>query len=208
MGANGIETDVQMTKDGVLVLFHDKTMERIFGINKQIRDFSWMELQEFDAGIFKGNEFVGEKIVSLQRFLETFGRRGLKLAIEIKQEGIEDKVLKMVRRYVPDKDFTITSFMFDSIKKLSQVDHVPELGYLTEDYSEELIRNLKEIGVIEYCPSAEIVSTEMMKAVENQGLRVRAWGVKNTELMEKMVEYNVYGMTVNFPDKLTERLKK
>ena len=207
MGANGIETDVQKTKDGVLVLFHDNTMQRTLSIDGSISDFTWQELQCFDAGIFKGEEFKGERIVSLEDFLKAYGSSGLHLAIEIKQSGIELEVLDMVRRYVDDKDFTITSFMLDSIKRLAASPVPPQLGYLARTYSEELLDELVSLHIVEYCPDASFLTAEMVRNAERKGLRVRAWGVKTPELMDKMIALGVYGMTVNFPDLLNERMK-
>ena len=48
-GANGIETDVQRTKDGVLVLFHDDTLKRVTGQEGSIQDYTYEELQGFDV---------------------------------------------------------------------------------------------------------------------------------------------------------------
>ncbi len=206
MGADGIETDVQKSKDGVLVLFHDDTMKRTLSVDGSISDFTWEELQRFDAGAFKGEKYKGTHLVSLEEFMKAFGASGLHLAIEIKQKGIEIETLEMIRRYADDRNFTITSFMFDSIRCLAEYDNPPQLGYLARTYSEELLDQLVSLGIDEYCPDAAFLTAEMMRRAEEKGLRVRAWGVKTPELMDKMVELGVYGMTVNFPDLLYARL--
>ena len=208
MGANGIETDVQRSKDGVLVLYHDNNLMRTLGRTGSISDYTWEELEGFDAGIFKGEEFKGEKLVKLEDFLEEYGNKGLMLAIEIKQSGIEKETLEMVRKYVDDDHFTITSFMFDSIKELALLDNPPSLGYLARTFSEELLDELVSLHIAEYCPDASFLTKEMMEKAAEKGLRVRAWGVKTPELMNKMVDLGVYGMTVNFPDLLVERMKQ
>ena len=60
-GANGIETDVQRTKDGVLVLFHDDTLERVTGVSGSIKDYTLSELQTF----WVKNGDLKDKIVTL-----------------------------------------------------------------------------------------------------------------------------------------------
>ncbi len=205
-GANGIETDVQKTKDDVLVLFHDSNMKRIFGLDASISDFTFDELNRLDAGAFFAEEYKGERIVRLEDFLKEYGNKDIHLAIEIKQAGIEKETLDMVRRYVKDGNFTITSFLFDSIENLSKVEEKPSLGYLTRDYSEDLLDRLVAMGVEEYCPCADSLTPDIVATTNSKGLRVRAWGVKTPELMDKMVNMGVYGMTVNFPDLLTQRL--
>ena len=60
MCADGIETDIQRTKDGVLVLHHDDTLKRLVGIDARVCDFTYDELLGMDFGAFKGEKFAGE----------------------------------------------------------------------------------------------------------------------------------------------------
>lgn len=207
MGANGIETDVQRTKDGVLVLYHDDVLKRTLGLEGSICDYTFREVESFDAGAFKGEQYRGERIPTLEAFLKEFGNRGLKLAIEIKQRGVEYETLDMVRAYLTDGQYTMTSFKFDVIENLAKVEHRPELGFLSREYSEELLDKLVSLGVVEYCPNASDLTPAVMQMAAQKGLRVRAWGVKTPRLMDKMVDFGVYGMTVNFPDLLVKRLQ-
>ena len=207
MGADGIETDVQRTKDGVLVLFHDSTLERTLSVPGTIQDHTWKELLSLDAGSFKGDEFRGERLVSLEDFLAVYGHSGLKLAVEIKQEGIELEVLDMLRRHAAEDGFTITSFSETSIRRLASLGKErPQLGLLSRTFSLSLLDSLVSDGIVEYCPNASFLEAEMVREAHSRGLRVRAWGVKTPELMERMVDLDIYGMTVDFPDLLHKRL--
>ncbi len=206
MGADGIETDVQRTRDGVLVLFHDDTLRRIFSIEGSIHDYTWKELSSLDAGSFKGVKYKGERLVRLEEFLRCFGRRNLKLAIEIKESGIEDEVLSLVRRFTDEGQFTITSFMASSIEALSYAKMRPSIGYLARSFSLDDIDWLCALGVDEYCPAASDLTDQIAREIYSRGMRIRAWGVKNVSLMDKMIDLGIYGMTVNFPDILHKRL--
>ena len=206
MGADGIETDVQETSDGKLVLFHDSSLKRTLSIDGSIRDYTWRELSKFDAGIYKGEEYRGEPLVLLEDFLSAFGHSGLHLAIEIKQVGIEEKVLKTVRQYVRDENFTITSFIRESVIHLASLPNRPQLGFLARGFSPLLLDYLKSIGINEYCPEAITMNENMVEEAARRNMRVRAWGVKTPELMEKVLSFDIYGMTVNFPDLLYKRL--
>ena len=69
---------------------------------------------------------------------------------------------------------------------------------------------LKQVNILaelNQCPKAEIISRELVDKFKAQGYSVRAWGVKNEELMRRVIDSGADGMTVNFPDKLTEALK-
>ena len=77
MHADGIETDIQRTKDGVLVLHHDDTLERIPHVSGSVKNYTYDELLRMDFGAFKGARFAGERIVKLDTFLTHFANRGL-----------------------------------------------------------------------------------------------------------------------------------
>ena len=65
MGANGIETDVQRTKDGILVLFHDDLIKRVTGKEGSIADYTYEELRSFDVN----TGALSDKIPTFEEFL-------------------------------------------------------------------------------------------------------------------------------------------
>lgn len=202
MGANGIETDVQKSKDGVLVLHHDHTLTRTAGVDRRVCEMNWAELAALDVGGFKHAAYKNERLVKFEDFLYYFGGKDIQFAIEIKQPGIELDALRLARAYVDDSRLTMTSFMWDSLIVLSRERPKPRLGFLTREYSEELLNRLIANGIDEYCPEAARLTPDMAARVRERGLGLRAWGVKTEELMLSMCELGVDGMTVNFPDKL------
>ncbi len=200
MGANGIETDVQKTKDGVLVLFHDKTLERLTGERGEISDYTYKEISEFSVKL-------GDKqgrIPTLDEFLTRFASEEIMLAIELKADGIESDVLELIGKHEAQQRTIITSFELNRLRKIRELDSKFHIGYLTNDISDETIRELINIGVDELCPAASDITSERVAAWHRIGFNVRAWGVKNEEMMRTVYDAGADGMTVNFPDKLVE----
>ena len=91
MGANGIETDVRRTKDGVLVLFHDKNLERVIGCEGSVADNTYAELLQMRVRNVKTD--TQDLIVTFEDFLRYFSFRDLHFAIELKDPDIEADVL-------------------------------------------------------------------------------------------------------------------
>ena len=89
-GANGIETDVQKTKDGVLVLFHDDTLDRVSNKQGKLCDYTWNELKNIEI---YGNCTTGfyDRIVTLREFLERFSQYDINFAIELKGADVEEE---------------------------------------------------------------------------------------------------------------------
>ena len=199
MGANGIETDVQMTKDGVLVLFHDDTIMRLTGAEGSIQDYTLEQLRQFT---FENNGLT-DKIVVFEDFLQQFGWRDITFAIEIKQAGIEPQVVDMIRKYNIQSKTIVTSFMLGSVRATKAYAPEQKVGLLTKEVTEELLAELKTIGAEQLCPYAMDVTEETVARWHAQGFEVRAWGVKDEILMRQVYDAGAEGMTVNFPDKLT-----
>ena len=205
-GANGIETDVQKTKDGVLVLFHDDTLDRVSDGHGKISDLTLEELKRVKI---YGNAKTGfyDRIVTLREFLEKFAQYDISFAIELKGEDVEKETLAMVKEFDVLHKTTFTSFQYAYIQKIKELDPSARVGWLMAAVSdEETVERLRAIGGEEIAPKAELVTEELMERWRKAGLGVRAWGVSSVALMKKMCYLKVDGMTVNFPDRLHELL--
>jgi len=203
MGANGIETDVRQTKDGVLVLFHDETLDRVTDGTGNICDYTFEELQKFN--VIKNGKI--DKIVTLEEFLSRFAWRDLTFAIEIKAEGVSERVYQMIKKYNAVDKCIITSFEFENFIPLNK--YAPELkmGYLVDDITEDVLNAYKQVNFYEICPNAYKIDGNFVKKWNEMGYNVRAWNITNQEIMKKAYNDGVGGMTVNFPDKLIEYIK-
>lgn len=202
MGANGIETDVQKTKDNVLVLFHDDTLKRVTGEEGKISDYTFDELKSFT--VKNGN--LEDKIISLEEFFERFASKDITFAIELKTVGIARETIEIIKKFNIQSKCIITSFIFENLKEVKEIDSSIRVGYLLFYFDEKTLNEIKSINLYEVCPKADILDKMIVKYWKDKGYSVRAWGVQNQKIMKKMVKIGVDGMTVNFPDKLTKIL--
>lgn len=204
MGANGIETDVQRTKDGVLVLFHDDTILRVTGQPGRIRDYTYEQLQQFDVQVYG----LTGKIPKFEEFLEEFSGRELSFAIEFKQDFTEKDTIDMLNRYHMREKTVLTSFKLDCLMRAALYDPAYPMGYLTSDINEMTVRVMRTIGISQACPQGKRVTPELVSTLHAQGFSVRAWGIKNEDMMKRVYDAGADGMTVNFPDKLAAYIKQ
>ncbi|MBR7146244.1 MAG: hypothetical protein IKD11_00810 [Oscillospiraceae bacterium] len=204
-GANGIETDVQMTKDGHLVLFHDDELSRVTDGEGTIAEHTLCELKALK--VYGKNGFF-DRIPTLREFLEKFSAYDISFALEVKVEGVEEGMLALAKEFGIMEKTTFTSFLFPCVAKIKELDKSARVGFLTRAVDDEPIEKLLSIGGEEFGPKAETATKELVARARAAGLGVRAWGVMDEELMKKMCALEVDGMTVNFPDKLTAYLAK
>ena len=200
-GANGIETDVQKTKDGVLVLFHDDTLDRVSDTKGKLSDFTWEELKAVKVYGKAKNVFY-DRIVTLRAFLEHFAQYNIHFAIELKGADVEQGTLEIIKEFGILDRVTFTSFNIEYIKKIKELDSSARIGWLIGEINDDAINSIMQIGGDELAPKADWVTQAQIRMCRDVGLGVRAWGVANTDLMQAMCALGVDGMTVNFPDKL------
>lgn len=200
MKANGIETDVRRTADGVLVLFHDNTLERVTGDPRSVEECTLAELMTLDV---KKDGYT-DKIVVFEDFLAKFAFRDITFAIELKGEGVEKDTADLLRKYGMQKKAVVTSFKLEYIKNFIAYAPEFEFGLLTKEVTPEIEAELLSLGATEICPRATLMTADDVERWHEMGLRVRAWGVGDEEIMKFACNAGVDGMTCNFPDKLNE----
>ena len=202
MGANGIETDVQLTKDGVAVLFHDDTVDRVTDGKGKVSEFTLSELKKL--WVSKNN--LKDRIITFEDFLVHFKDFDLTFAIELKGDNTAKISADLLRKYGVVEKTVVTSFKLKELIDLKT--YAPEFtaGYLTDKVDDKILSTMNEIGITELCPIADILTKELVDSWHEKGFNVRAWGVTNQDLMIKAFTCGVDGMTVNFPDKLTDLL--
>ena len=82
-GADAVEGDFRLTRDGHVVCLHDSSLKRIAGVNRQVSQCSLEELQTYDAGLWKSPQFSGQRIPTLEELLPTVPQ-GKRFYLEVK----------------------------------------------------------------------------------------------------------------------------
>ena len=203
-GSQYAELDVQQTSDGVVVLTHDTNLKRCTGVDINIYDITWDELQKLDAGSFFSEEFAGTRIPSLEEVIQMCKGK-IKLNIEIKNSGHNPTLEADTARVILDNDFAdecvITSLSYESLEKVKEA--APELktGYILA------------VGVGDYydLPASDFFSVEttfitsgMVNAIHNRGKEVHAWTVDTEEDAEKMIDAGVDNIITGNPPLIQE----
>ncbi|MBQ3116341.1 MAG: hypothetical protein IJC07_04860 [Clostridia bacterium] len=205
MGANGIETDVQLSSDGVAVLFHDLSLERMTGEIGAVNDYTLNQLKSF----WVKKNGLKDRIITLEEFFYRFKDFDLTFAIELKGDKTAKPTAELITKYNLIDKVVITSFKYNELLDMHALLPSIRLGLLHQgEVSNELLEKMKVDGITEICPESYFVNKDNCKSWHEKGFNVRAWGVENTSLMQNLVKFGVDGMTVNFPDKLCEYLLK
>jgi Glycerophosphoryl diester phosphodiesterase len=135
--ADGIELDVHLTKDNQIVICHDYKVNRTSDGHGLIKNFNLHELKQLDFGSWFSPNFRGQKILTLEEYLNWHINTPLLLNIEIKNgpvmyRAIEEKIVSLIDYYNIVNRVTISSFHHPSLLKVKELNPTVRTGALFE----------------------------------------------------------------------------
>lgn len=204
-GCDGIELDVQLTKDGHVVVIHDEELERTTGTKGFVRDYTLEELKKFDAGKVKDGAFGFQGIPSFDEYCEFAAKKNIITNIEIKTgvyyyEDIEEKTLEVLKRHHLEEKVLFSSFNHLSILKLKKL--APEIpcgallgvkglgnaGYYCEKYNFDY-----------YHPYYNTLTKEAVENCKKHGIGLNVWTVNTTDEFNQLYDWKCEGAITNYP---------
>jgi len=200
------ELDVQLTRDGAVVVIHDDTVERTTDGKGEVAKLTLEELKRLDAGAkFKGGAIKGERIPTLDEVFEiTGGKCGLN--IELKAAGVENQVAQIMQARNAFGDSIVSSFDWDYLKKIQQLHFNIRVGLLAEEKPVDLMMNAVAMRAHSINPRWDMVTADLCKAAHERGLKVYTWTVDADARMRALIECGVDGIMTNYPERLRKVL--
>lgn len=204
-GADFVEIDVQSTRDGTIVVFHDVDLMRLAGDPRRIQDLSDRALAEIDIGSGFGPEFAGERVPTLAQCLErSRGRIGVQ--VELKYFGYDPRLAEECVRLVRDRGMegqvALMSLHPRGVRQLRELAPDIPVGYLSILSAGDLARvDADFVGV----PFSR-ATPAFMRAARRRGLPVHVWGVNRTDRMITAIERGAACLITDVPD-LAVRLR-
>lgn len=222
LDADVVETDVQRSKDGVLILMHDTTLERTTDVERRfpgrapwrVRDFTYAEIEKLDAGSWRGERFEGERVPTLKRLLDRLTGSGMGLRLEVKSPELYPGIGKDVRDVfkahpywldrVPDR-FVVQSFDEDFVRDFERLMPAVTKGVLgTPDLGElaSIARYADEVN-----PKHTSVDGAYVDRVHSLGMDCLLWTVDEKEDIARALDLGTDGLISNRPDLAREVLQ-
>jgi glycerophosphoryl diester phosphodiesterase len=205
VGVDAIETDVQATAEGELILMHDYQLDRTTNGHGWVKETPWAVIQTLDAGSWFDPAYKNAKIPRLDKTLKRY-REQTHLVLEIKQSGIEAQVLQTVQAFDLIDRVTFTAFEFAAVQSIKAQAPGAHVGWLTSRVEATKISQIIAAGINQICLPAPSLTPEKVAELKDQGLEVRAWKVTDEAAMMTALNAQVDGMTVDFPHLLLAAL--
>ncbi|MBE0598102.1 MAG: glycerophosphodiester phosphodiesterase [Desulfuromonadales bacterium] len=197
-GADGIELDIQLTRDGVPVVLHDLTLERTTTGRGEVARCSWRALQRLDAGSWFAPAFAGEAIPRLDQVL-AWAQDRLRLNLEIKDSAAAAAVLDTLRDF-PQANVLVSSFDHPLLERLRGDAPKLPLGFLLETHLwRRGVQRAAECGAQSLHPRCDLVSRPLLAACRQRALAVFAWTVDDRRRLHSLRRLGVDGVFTNHP---------
>ena len=202
--ADWLELDVQQTRDGRLVVFHDLRVERTTNGSGALRDLTLEEVRKLDAGSWFGEDFAGEIVPTFEEVVAFAREAGVRIFPEVKDArfypGIEERLVATLRAYEYEDSTIVQSFDPASLEKVRQLSPRLRLAALyttANPLKEDPPARAEVVG-----PPWELVASDetLVRDAHAAGRHVVVWTVDGAGLVRRMMDARVDGIITSRPD--------
>lgn len=213
-GCDEIELDVQLAKDGTVVIIHDETLKRVTGAEGWVKDYTFEELRRLDAsGAFNGKYGVNP-IPSLEEYFDWVRGTGITTNIELKNSiyyypGLEEKTISLIRKHGLEERVLFSSFNHLSLLTCkgfapaipcgALVPAIPILnpGFMAKTY-----------GLDFFHPDYTALTVEAAADCTAWGIGINVWTVNDTAVLPRLAEWGCRSVITDRPDACKDWLGK
>ncbi|MEJ2749393.1 MAG: glycerophosphodiester phosphodiesterase [Anaerolineae bacterium] len=225
LGVDGLEMDIHATRDGVLVVSHDATVDRVTNGTGRIKGMTLAELRWLDAGYrwtpdggqtfpFRGQ---GITIPTLEEVFTAFPQFWINVDIKQRQPAIVTPFVQMIRQFGMAERMMVGSFDTSTVHRFRQ--ECPEVATAaTESEARRLVilnklglgrfyrGQAKALQIPERNGRLRIITPRFIKDAHQSGTAVHVWTVNETADMQRLIEWGADGLMTDYPDRLLQLL--
>jgi len=194
-GAKFLECDVRETKDSKIVVIHDAKINRITSAKGLVSRYTLKELGDFG-------------VPSLKEVLLLIKKKGATLLIEIKEEGIEKKILKDIEKTKTEERVRVISFSKKQLVRVKSLERKIKTGLIFHETREDIIKSALDIHADLVMPNFRNIDESFLKKAHKNKLKVFAWTADSIKESRKLVKMGVDGVVTNRFRIINRALKK
>ena len=211
-GADGVELDVQLTKDGEMVVVHDEEIDRVSDGSGFVKDYTLAELKILNFNKTHP-EYQDVKIPTLREVYEALKPTGMTINVELKTgvfwyKDLEKKVLELTKEMEMEDRVIYSSFNHYSIQQMKKIVPEAETAYLYSDVILNVAEYAKNTKVDGLHPAVyHVKMADFLKEYLDSNLNVRVWTVNEKADMKWLIDAGVTAIITNYPD-MAVQIKK
>jgi glycerophosphoryl diester phosphodiesterase len=212
-GADGIEFDVRLTRDGIPVVIHDESLQRTGKKNLRINELTLADLEEVEVGLwFTSGDFSGERLPTLQDVFDLFKDNDSMLYLEMKSSREERQALaEACCRSIKSNDLServiVESFDLPAIEIVKKIDSSIRTAALFEPSfatpplltSRRMIEAAKAVGADEVALHHSLATGKNVRAARDEGFVIVVWTVDSPAWVKRAIDMGISALITNDP---------
>jgi len=191
-----IEADIQITKDEVPIVRHDKLLDRTTNTSGYTTDFFW---KDYENSIRLNN---GEAVSSLEQFCQFITDKKQMLYLDVKTYGNEADIISICKRYLSHDQFLYGSFHYHSIKLVKQIDPAVNTVMIIEGNPINIEQVIDNSNCDVVAMGFDSIEEDSVPVAQEMGKKVFTWVVNDQREIARAKKLGVDGITSDYPDRI------
>ena len=188
-GADGVELDVQRSRDGVPIVVHDDDLERTLGVRGAVARLDYAAIQRM----------TGAALPSFEQAAAWAAAAGALLNVELKAAGVEEQVLEILDRVGLLERTFISSFNPEIVRRVGELRPDASRFFLTEKWDPEAIGAFSASGASGVCLSNDAASAATLARVAAEELPAVIWTVNEAARVRELLRAGVHAIITDDP---------
>jgi glycerophosphoryl diester phosphodiesterase len=207
-GADMVELDVQLTRDGRVIVFHDARLDRTTNGHGSVERMPYAAIARLDAGRWFHPRFAGERILLVSQALRMIPRRvrvNLELKRTARRQALVRRLLRVLRRTGGTSRLLLSSFEPRLLRPLTS-GGLPLALICRRDADRSLTTAIR-LGCAAWHPFHTLVTRRRLARAHAAGLRVHVWTVDRPAHARRLVRWGVDGLFTNDPARILRSIR-
>jgi glycerophosphoryl diester phosphodiesterase len=216
VGADGVEFDVRLTRDGVPVVIHDKDLRRTGGLSQRVADLTWAEIAKVDVGSWFSESFAKETVPSLAELFSLFQSNDSTLYLEMKCDSpaeyapLAEACCRLIAEHGLKERVLIECFQLPALRAVSDIDSEIKTVALFEPSvlnpsvlsDQSIINKATDIGAVALALHHRLARKSLIERARSSGMHIAVWTVDDPAWLERARTLRIDALITNNPAKL------
>jgi glycerophosphoryl diester phosphodiesterase len=209
VGVDMIELDVQLSRDGELVVIHDHDLQRTTTGSGLVRDQDFQAIVALDAGSWFAPRFAGERVLNLGQVIQLVSGRA-RLNVEIKSAAADwhelaARLVALLRSRELLEATVLSSFDPGALQAVRAQADEAHLGLVwSRTELADAWRLAGDLHAVSIHPDWTLVSTDFVEDAHQRGFQVLTWTVNDVDVMRDLLRRGVDGIMSDFPERFAD----
>jgi glycerophosphoryl diester phosphodiesterase len=213
VGADGIEFDVRLTRDGVPVVIHDSTLRRTGGLPHRVADLTWSEIAQVDVGSWFAQKFGNETVPGLAELFTLFESNNSILYLEMKCDSpseyrpLAEACVKLINEHSLKDRVIVECFQLPALKILKEIaPEIKTVALFEPTFSnpsvlldQRIITQATDAGAVALALHHRLARESLVRKAKDAGLHVAVWTVDDPGWIERARAIGIDALIANNP---------